>query len=116
HGVHKLFHGIAGVQSLVIAKGMPGFFAYGVYVGEVIAPLLVLVGWYARPAALVVAFNMLVAVGLAHGKDVLRLGAQGQPGIELQLLYFLGAGAGAHLGPGRYAMSPRPKRSRMSSH
>ena len=33
HGVHKLIYGIDGVKAMVVAHGLPSFFAYGVYVG-----------------------------------------------------------------------------------
>ncbi len=34
HGLHKLFAGIDGISGMLIAKGLPGFIAYGVLVGE----------------------------------------------------------------------------------
>ncbi len=35
HGLHKLFDGVDGISNMLIAKGLPGFIAYGVLVGEV---------------------------------------------------------------------------------
>ena len=90
HGVHKLVHGVDGVRSLMVAKGLPGFVAYGVYVGEVIAPLLIIVGFRSRPAALIVAVNMLVAILTAHANDIAKIGKHGEWAIELPLLYLLG--------------------------
>jgi putative oxidoreductase len=105
HGIDKLHGGIAGLQRLVENKGLPGFVAYGVYVGEVVAPLFVIAGWKTRIAALVFAFNMLVAVLLAHSGDIVRLGRHGEWAIELQMLYMLGAVAIALLGAGKYSVS-----------
>jgi putative oxidoreductase len=105
HGVHKLGHGISGIVASVGQHGMPAAVAYGVYVGEVIAPVLVLIGLFTRPAALVIAFNMLVAVSLVHSAQVFSLGKGGEWGIELQALYGLSAIAIALLGPGRYSVS-----------
>ncbi len=105
HGMHKVLHGVSGVQTLMTNKGLPAFVAYGVYVGEVIAPLLIIAGKWSRPAAIVFAFNMAVAIVAAHPSDILRLGKNGEWRIELPLLYMLGAVAVALLGPGRFSVS-----------
>jgi len=105
HGIHKLSHGVAGIEGRIIDRGLPGWLAYGVFVGEVVAPLLVIAGFKTRAAALVMAINMAVAVLLAHGGDVLRLGRSGGWGVELQAMFFFGAVAVALLGAGRYSVS-----------
>lgn len=61
HGVHKLFAGIDGISGMLIAKGFPGFIAYGVLIGEVVAPVLIILGILTRPSALVIALTMVVA-------------------------------------------------------
>ena len=61
HGLHKLFDGVGGISNMLVAKGLPGFIAYGVLVGEVVAPCLLILGVLTRPAALVLAFTMVVA-------------------------------------------------------
>ena len=103
HGISKLFGGIDGIISLVQEAGLPGVFAYGVYLGEVVAPLLMIAGFWTRPAAAVFAFNMVVAVALAHPGDLLEI--RGAWGVELQALFFFGAVAVAFLGAGRYSAS-----------
>ena len=35
HGIFKLTHGIDGVKSMLVARGIPDLVAYGAYVGEV---------------------------------------------------------------------------------
>ena len=94
-------------------SGLPGFIALGVYVGEVVAPLMILLGLYTRLAGAVLAFNMAVAVLLAHSSDVLALGQQGGWAIELPMLYFLGAVALVFLGGGRISV-PVGRRARHS--
>ena len=91
HGVAKLLHGIDGISALVTSLGLPAWTAYGVLIGEVIAPLLVIVGLFVGPAALVMAFNMVVAVGMAHGKQLFSLGESGGYALELQAFYFFGS-------------------------
>ncbi len=88
HGVAKLRNGLGGVESLLSAAELPTWLAYGVLVGEILAPLLVLAGVWVRPAALVMALTMIVAVGLAHTSQLLSIGRSGGYGLELQAFYF----------------------------
>ncbi len=91
HGVSKVQRGIEGIEKLVIAHGLPGFVAYGVFVGELVAPLLLLAGLWVAPAALVVAFNMGMAIWLAHSGDLFALSRSGGWQIELQAFYLVSA-------------------------
>lgn len=52
HGVAKLNGGLQGIVGLVESHGLPGFLGYFVLIGEVIAPLMVLIGFHARLGAL----------------------------------------------------------------
>lgn len=105
HGIHKIIHGIEGIKHLVSAAGMPEFFAYGVYLGEVAAPAMVLLGYYSRIGALLMVFTMANAIYLAHGSELFSLGKHGAPAIELPLLYLLLALAVAFSGPGKFAFN-----------
>lgn len=105
HGVSKLRHGVGGIESLLTARGLPSWIAYGVYVGEVLAPLFVLAGWKTRLFAPMIAATMLVALGLRHTEDLARLTKSGAWGVELQMLFLLGAVAIALLGAGRFSVS-----------
>src|SRR5690554_2059437 len=66
HGIAKLRGGMSGIEGMVQAQGLPGFLAYGVLVGEVVAPVMLLAGFHARIGATLVAVNMLFAIALAH--------------------------------------------------
>jgi putative oxidoreductase len=99
HGVSKLLHGTASIEGLVVSAGLPAFVAYGVLIGEVVAPLLVLANRFVVPAALVMAFNMVVAVALVHTSQIFTLGKSGGWALELQGLYFFGSLAIALLAP-----------------
>jgi putative oxidoreductase len=107
HGVAKLTGGIDPITGLVTAMGLPAFVAYGVYVGEVVAPVLVIVGWYSRLGSLIIAINMTFALALAHRADLFKLGPSGGYALELQALYLIAAIALVLMGPGRYSMNER---------
>ncbi|WP_119155512.1 DoxX family protein [Caldimonas tepidiphila] len=104
HGVAKLTGGVTGISGMLANVGLPGVLAYGVYIGEVIAPLLMIVGLWTRAAALVVVANMIVAVALVHAGELFTLGKQGGWALELQGLFLFGALAVALLGAGRYSV------------
>jgi putative oxidoreductase len=107
HGVAKLMGGIDGITQLVTAVGLPGFVAYGVYVGEVVAPVLVIIGWYSRIGSLLIAINMVFALFLVHRAEFFKLAASGGYALELQALYLIVAIALALMGPGRFSASQR---------
>ena len=107
HGISKLSTGIDGIASMVTADGLPAYVAYGVYIGEVLAPLMVLAGWYSRIGAGIIAVNMLFAVALVHRGDVFTLGESGGWALELQGMFLFTALAIACLGPGWYSVNGR---------
>jgi putative oxidoreductase len=104
HGIAKLRNGIARIAERLSDLGLPDALAYLVYVGEIAAPALLIVGLWTRPAAAVVAINMVVAVALAHGAQIAQLGRSGGLALELQAFYLLTAIAVALLGAGRYSV------------
>jgi len=105
HGVAKIMHpaSLDFISGMLAANGLPGFLAYAVYVGEVVAPLMVIVGYQARVGGLLIATNMLFALFLAHTGDFFSLSEHGGSAIELQLFYLLSATAVVFLGSGRLA-------------
>ena len=103
HGIAKLKTGVGPVMGMLAQQGLPPELAYFVYVGEVVAPVLMIVGIWTRPAALLVAINMIVAVALAHVSQLLQLNDQGGWAVELQAMYLFGALAVMLLGAGRYS-------------
>jgi putative oxidoreductase len=112
-GVLILFHGAAKVMGgggfafvagVTAKSGLPGAFAYLVYVGEVLGPLLLILGLWTRLGALIVVVNMLVAVGLVHTSQLFTISSNGGYGLELQAMYLFSAIAVALLGAGRYSL------------
>jgi putative oxidoreductase len=107
HGVAKLTGGVGFVTGMVEKVGLPATLGYLVYVGEVIAPLLILFGVWTRAAALVVAGNMIVAVLLVHTAEFFTMSKTGGWALELQGMFFFAALAIALLGAGRYSVGGR---------
>ena len=107
HGVSKLGGGSLDFISAQLAGiGLPGALAWGVYVGEIVAPLMLVLGVYARLGALLAVVNMLFAIGLVHMGDLFALTDHGGYRLELQMFYLFGALAVLLLGSGRYAVRP----------
>lgn len=104
HGYAKLRHGVGPIEAMLAARGLPAFFAWGVFVGEIIAPLMLIVGTQVRVAAMLVAINMVVAILLAHMNDIFALSAHGGWRLELQGFYLFTALALVLLGGGRYGL------------
>lgn len=106
HGLSKLRHGVAWMAGPLSAHHLPSFLAYGVYVAEVVAPILLILGIFTRFAGGVIALEMVVAIYLVLGANAFTLDKQtGALKSELQFLYMLSGLAIAFLGSGRYALS-----------
>lgn len=104
HGVSKLIGGPGFILGLLARHGLPEALGYFVYVGEVLAPLLLILGLWTRAAAAVVVINMLVAVALVHLGQLLQLSATGGWALELQAFYLFSALALVFAGAGRYSL------------
>lgn len=104
HGIAKLRGGVGFIGGMLAQHGLPAALGYLVYVGEVIAPLLMLAGIWTRLAALVIAVNMVVAIALVHMGELFELGRTGGWALELQGMFLASAIAVALLGAGRYSI------------
>jgi putative oxidoreductase len=104
HGISKIRGGPGFILDVVEKAGLPPPFGYLVYIGEVLAPLLVIVGFWTRAAALVIAVNMVAAILLVHTGQLLQMTPEGGWALELQGLYLAVAVAIALLGAGRYSV------------
>jgi putative oxidoreductase len=104
HGFSKLKNGVDFIQPTLSAHGLPVQLAYLSYVGEVLAPLLLLAGLWTRVGALIVVTNMLFAVYLMHTSQFGDLSKSGGWALELQAFYLFTALAVACLGAGRFSI------------
>ena len=108
HGIAKIIHpgSLEFIGSSLSGIGLPAALAYGVYVGEVVAPLMLISGFHARIGGLIIVVNMLFAIFLAHTGDMFSLTQHGGWAIELQVFYLLGGLAIMLLGSGKFAFKP----------
>lgn len=107
HGVAKVGSGTEKIAAMLEAAGLHGSLASLVIVGELLAPALVMLGLLTRPAALVIAINMVVAVLLVHMGHFFDLGKSGGWSLELQAFFFMTAIVVAIMGAGRFSFERR---------
>ena len=104
HGIAKLRYGVSGLEDMLRSHGLPALLAYGVFVGELLAPLLIIIGLFSRIGALVIALNMIVAIALVHSSQLADLAQTGGWALELQGMFLFTAIAITLIGPGRFSI------------
>jgi putative oxidoreductase len=109
HGSNSAIHGIQHIRDMVKAAGLPEFIAYGNLIGEVVAPFFMIIGYKSRIAALVVAFNMLASILIAHRDIAFARNNFGGWMIELNVFYMMTAIAVCFAGAGKYSLSGKGK-------
>ncbi|QVQ28640.1 DoxX family protein [Achromobacter deleyi] len=106
HGLFKLTGGgVSGISGMLSSHGLPGFLAYGAYVGEIIAPVLLIIGVYTRLGGLLIAINMVVAILLAHSGQIGSMTNNGGWALELQGMFLFTGLAIAFMGAGRFSLA-----------
>ena len=104
HGLAKISNGVGGVSKMLASSGLPTFLAYGVLVGEVLAPILIILGLFTRLGAWLVAINMLFAIFLAHSGQLTSITGTGGWALELQGMFLFTAVALGIMGAGRFSV------------
>ncbi len=106
HGIYKIQNpgSLDFIGGLLNNFYLPAFLAYLVYIGEVVAPLMMMAGYKTRLAAKLVAINMVAAILLAHAGEMFSLTQMGGSAIELQLMFLVGAIAISAIGAGKHSM------------
>jgi len=104
HGLSKLAHGIAWLGPAVSSAGLPEFVMYGVYLGEIVGPILLILGYRTRVGAILVILDMVFALYIAHRHQIFSMGPGGGWAVELPMFFLLGGLAVLFAGPGRYSV------------
>lgn len=105
HGFAKILHGIGGVKSILTKAGLPEVMAYGSYVGEVVAPIMIILGIFSRIGALLVIGTSLTIIYAYHGLgNLLELTNVGGFKAEILYLYIALSLCIIFNGSGKYAI------------
>jgi putative oxidoreductase len=99
HGYGKVFKNLHHFSQMVGGMGLPPWLGYVASFTELLGGLLLLVGFFTRPAAFAVCVDLIVAIWKVHWHNGL-MGAPDRPGYEFPLaaaalafaLIFFGAG------------------------
>ena len=84
------------------------------FIGEIIAPIMLAVGYQTKIASLLIAITLTVAILLVHLGDIFSINQMGGWGIELQALMLFGAIVIFGLGPGQECVDIPQKRDNES--
>ncbi|MEK6451151.1 MULTISPECIES: DoxX family protein [unclassified Myroides] len=103
HGIFKLIHGHDFIINQLSANGLPKWLWLGVPVGEIVAPLFLIVGFATRVSGAIIAFTMFMTFFLVKGTAGFGIDPNtGGLNAELNILYLMSALAIAFIGPGSY--------------
>jgi putative oxidoreductase len=103
HGYHKVFGGLHHHAQMVASLGLPAWLGYVSAFTEFFGGLLILVGLFARVAALGVCLDLFVAIWKVHLHNGL-IGSPDRPGYEFALAAFALAFAIIFFGGGPIAI------------
>ena len=105
HGTWKLQHGVGFIGDMLAKHDLPSALGYLVYIGEVVAPLMIILGILGRLGALIIVVNMLTALALVHTSQFFIADPKtGGYALELQFMYLFGALSLLASGMGRFVI------------
>lgn len=110
HGYAKLSHGVDKIAEGLVSSGFPEFMAYGVYLGEIVFPILIILGLFTRVAALGVGFTMVFAIFLVYSEKLFMLSNSGGLVIESPLIYLIISIVIFFIGAGKYSLDEKNKK------
>lgn len=106
HGFHKLMHGLEDQIQILASHGFPGWLMLFVYVSEVLAPVLIVLGVLTRLSSVSIIITMIVVFVVLPFP--IGLDEHGAMNIESQLYFLLLPCALFFTGPGRYRVWKNP--------
>lgn len=104
HGYNKLINGTDFIEHSLQNNNLPSYLAYGVYIGEVIAPVFLIIGYFTRVFSFVILINILTAIYLVYPNDLLNLNNNGGLVLELHYFYIISVILILFLGAGKYSL------------
>ncbi len=107
HGIHKIFSGVGFIAGKFVEIGMPGAFAYLVFLGEIVAPVLLIIGYKTRVGAALIIATMIIAIALAFPGQWFALSKVGALAMENQYLFIFSSLVIILLGAGKYSIDKK---------
>ncbi len=107
HGYAKITYGLGFIEDALYANNLPIFLSYFVYVGEILAPLLIIIGYKTKLAATIIIFSMLFAIYLVFPNDLTTVTSKGTLKLELTYFYIFTSLSLIFLGAGKYSFDRR---------
>ena len=104
HGIGKLMQGHDFVKAALAEKGLPSFLWIGAPVGEILAPILLILGVFSRLSGLMIAAVMVFALYVGHGMQAFTVTETGGLDGELAFLYMFSGIAIYFMGGGKYVL------------
>ncbi|MBM1107792.1 DoxX family protein [Aurantibacter crassamenti] len=105
YGINKVIEGTGFIGSLFEQYGLPKFIANGIFIGEIVAPLMLMMGFRTRLAGLIFSFNCLVAIVMAQTQNIFKLNQFGGWSLDLLFIYLMAGIVFYVSGAGKYALS-----------
>lgn len=104
HGYGKINLGIEKIENILIKNDLPQILANGVYIGEIIAPIFVILGYFTRTFSFIILINMIVAIYLVHPNELISMKTNGGLFLELQYFYIISSILIIIFGAGKYSL------------
>lgn len=104
HGIAKLINGHDFIRMMLEEKGLPTFLWLGVPIGEVIAPLCIILGICTRISSLLIAFTMIMTIYLVHQMTIFNITENGGLAGEINLFFLMTSLSIFFLGSGKYSL------------
>ncbi|MFN7116181.1 MAG: DoxX family protein [Saprospiraceae bacterium] len=105
YGIDYAKDGLDFIFEVLKTNGLPSFLAYGVLLGELVGPILVLIGWWSRIGGALIFGTMLLSILLAHRDIMFEYNEFGGWSIALNALLSFGGLAIFFAGAGKYSLS-----------
>jgi putative oxidoreductase len=83
--------GVDVMENILIANSIPyaKYVAYGVYLGEVVAPIFLIFHRYVKIASTIIVLNMSVAIFLVYRDALFSIGKDGAWSAEVPMIYLI---------------------------
>ncbi|NQY95443.1 MAG: DoxX family protein [Campylobacteraceae bacterium] len=107
HGYAKITYGLGFIEDALSANNLPEFLSYFVYIGEILAPLLLIIGYKTRLAATTIILSMIFAIYLVFPNDLTTISSNGTLKLELTYFYIFTSLSLIFLGAGKYSLDRR---------